>query len=113
MRLLAAFAILALLACHREKTPDAAVQTVSAATVDQIRPDTPERYSATISASAQVDLAFKSAGIIEKIYQVKGADGRIRAVQPGDYVAEGTELALVRRVDYEQVQESQRADWFL
>jgi len=88
--------------CQKQKTPEAAIQTVRAATVDEIHPDTPERYSATISAVAQVDLAFKSAGLIDRIHQVKGADGRIRDVQPGDYVAEGTELAVVRRVDYEQ-----------
>jgi RND family efflux transporter MFP subunit len=97
-----------LTACQKAKTPEAAIQTVSTATVEEIHPDTPERYSATISPSAQVDLGFKSAGLIEKIHQVKGADGRVRDVQPGDYVAEGTELAVVRRTDYEQrVQQSQ------
>jgi multidrug resistance efflux pump len=95
-------------ACNKQPIPEPALQTVSAATVEEIHSDTPERYSATISASAQVDLAFKSAGIIDRIHQVKGADGRIRDVQAGDYVAEGTELAVVRRLDYEQrVQQSQ------
>jgi RND family efflux transporter MFP subunit len=103
-RVLAApvFAVLVTAACHQATTPEPAVQTVSAATVDQIHPDTPERYSATIFPVAQVDLAFKSAGLIEKIYQVKGADGRVRDVQAGDFVPEGTELAVVRQVDYEQ-----------
>ena len=88
--------------CHQEKTPEAAVQTVRAATVEEIRPETPERYSATISPVSQVDLGFKSAGVIEEILQVKGADGRVRNVQAGDYVNEGAQLALVRRLDYEQ-----------
>ena len=95
-------------ACRQEKTPEAVVQTVRAATVEEIRPETPERYSATISPSAQVDLAFKSAGLIEQIYQVRGADGRTRDVQAGDSIDEGTELAVVRRLDYEQrVQQAQ------
>jgi multidrug efflux system membrane fusion protein len=67
-----------------------------------VQPDTPERYSATIAPIAQIDLAFKSAGLIEKIYQVRGADGRMRNVQAGDKVGRDTELALVRTTDYQQ-----------
>ncbi len=95
-------ALLATVACHQEKSPEAAIQTVRAGTVDRIQPDTPERYSATISPFTQVDLAFKSAGLIERILQVRGADGRMRNVEPGDQVAKGVELALVRTQDYEQ-----------
>jgi multidrug efflux system membrane fusion protein len=75
---------------------------VTAGTVETVRPDTPERYTATITSFAQVDLAFKSAGLIEKIHQVRGADGRMRNVQAGDKVGRDTELALVRTVDYQQ-----------
>jgi RND family efflux transporter MFP subunit len=84
------------------------VQTVRAATVEEIRPETPERYSATVSPNAQVELAFKSAGIIERLHQVRGADGRTRDLEAGDCIEEGTELAVVRRLDYEQrVQQAQ------
>jgi RND family efflux transporter MFP subunit len=105
-------AVLALLlvtvACRQEKTPDAVVQTVRSATVEEIRPETPERYSATISPNAQIELAFKSAGLIEQLHQVRGADGRTRDLQAGDFIEEGTELAIVRRLDYEQrVQQAQ------
>jgi RND family efflux transporter MFP subunit len=96
---------LALLAagCHTAAPPaDPPAQTVRVGTVEQIRPDTPERYSATILPVAQIDLAFKSGGLIEAIHQVRGADGRMRHVQAGDQVAAGTELAVVRRIDYEQ-----------
>jgi RND family efflux transporter MFP subunit len=104
-----ALATLFSVACQKTATPAPAIQSVAAATVDQIRPATPERYSATIYPVAQVDLAFKSAGLIEKIYQVKGADGRVRDVQAGDFVPEGTELAVVRKLDYEQrVQQAQQ-----
>jgi hypothetical protein len=88
--------------CRKEQTPGVVISTVRAGTVDPIHADTPERYSATILPSAQVDLAFKSAGLIEQIHQVRGADGRVRNIQAGDKVDEGAELAVVRRIDYEQ-----------
>jgi RND family efflux transporter MFP subunit len=100
----ATFAGIALLlaACQNQAAVERSVQSVTAGTVERIQPDTPERYSATIVPIAQVDLAFKSAGLIERIYQVRGADGRMRDVQAGDRVAKGTELALVRTTDYQQ-----------
>jgi multidrug resistance efflux pump len=93
---------LALAACRKENVNQPSVQTVTAGVVQTIQSDTPERYSATIAPIAQVDLAFKSAGLIERIHQVRGADGRMRDVQAGDRVAKGTELALVRTADYQQ-----------
>jgi RND family efflux transporter MFP subunit len=94
--------VCALTACTSRKPAAAAYQTVRAGRVEQIRPDVPERYSAIIVASEQIDLAFKSAGIVEQVHPVRGADGRMRPVQAGDQVAQGTELAVVRRLDYEQ-----------
>jgi len=94
--------LLTLAACKLAPPPAAAYQTVRAGQVELIHPDTPERYSATILPSEQIDLAFKSAGLVEQIHQVRGADGRIRPVQAGDQVAQGTELAVVRRLDYQQ-----------
>ena len=58
------------------------------------------RYSASISARTQVDLAFKVGGYVEAVYQVRGADGRLRNVQEGDAVKKGTVLARVRQSDY-------------
>jgi len=95
-------AAIVLPACREQKLPEAAVQTVGGGVVESIQPDTPERYSASIEPFATVDLAFKSAGIIERIYQVRGADGRMRNVQPGDKVPKDTELAQVRALDYQQ-----------
>ncbi len=88
--------------CQKQTALEPSVQTVTAGTVESIQPDTPERYSATIAPIAQVDLAFKSAGLIERVRQVRGADGRMRDVQAGDRVAKETELALVRTTDYQQ-----------
>jgi RND family efflux transporter MFP subunit len=95
-------------ACKREPPPEAAIQTVRAGVVDRISPEAAERFSATISPIETIDMAFKSAGLIDHIYQLRGADGRTRDVQPGDLVAKGTELAVVRAIDYEQrVQQAQ------
>ncbi len=88
-------AALLLAACQKQTAIEPSVQAVTAGVVATIQPDTPERYSATIAPIAQVDLAFKSAGLIEKICQVRGADGRMRNVQAGDKVGRDTELALV------------------
>lgn len=70
--------------------------------VEQILPGALERYSAIIEPIAQVDLGFKSVGIVERIYQVHGADGRMRNVQAGDKVTRDVELAVIRPLDYEQ-----------
>jgi RND family efflux transporter MFP subunit len=57
-------------------------------------------YSAGIVPYSQVDLAFKSGGYLESILRVPGADGRMRNIQEGDWVARGTVLARVRESDY-------------
>jgi multidrug efflux pump subunit AcrA (membrane-fusion protein) len=100
--------VLLLAGCQKQIAAQSAVQTVTAGTVESIQPDTQERYSATITPIAQVDLAFKSGGLIEKIYQVRGADGRMRDVQAGDKVARDADLGLVRTTDY-QLQVDQAA----
>jgi hypothetical protein len=92
-------AALLLAGCQKQTAIEPSVQTVSAGTVELIQPDTPERYSATIAPIAQVDLAFKSAGLIERIHQMRGADGRLRDVQARDRVGRDTEFALVRTLD--------------
>ena len=89
-------------ACGGKKPPESRIQTVQAGVVEQIQPDTPERYSAVILPNKQVDLAFKSAGVIESVHQIRGADGRLRDVEPGDRVAAGMLLASVRPIDYQQ-----------
>jgi RND family efflux transporter MFP subunit len=59
-----------------------------------------QRYSANINPYTQVNLAFKVAGYIEDVLQIKGADGRMRDVQGGDSVTKATVLAQVRQVDF-------------
>src|SRR5215472_11386951 len=102
-------AILFLAGCTKQSVPQPAVQTVTAGVAEQIQPDVPERYSASIEPFAQVDLAFKSGGIIEQIYQVRGADGRVRNVEAGDRVSRDTQLAQVRPLDYQHGLDSAEA----
>ena len=61
------------------------------------------RYSGEIRPDTQVQLAFKQAGYVVSLYQVRGADGRMRNVQVGDQVPAGVVLARLRRDDYEAV----------
>lgn len=59
-------------------------------------------YSANIQPYQQVDLSFKSSGYLVAIKQVRDADGHIRNIDQGDYVAAGTILAVAQKDDYEQ-----------
>jgi RND family efflux transporter MFP subunit len=96
-------AALFLASCGKEKPLEPAIQTVRAGVVEQIQAEgaSLERYSASIEPFAKVDLAFKSGGIVDGILQVRGADGRTRDVQAGDKVRNGTGLAQVRPLDYQ------------
>jgi RND family efflux transporter MFP subunit len=58
------------------------------------------RYSATIRPAAPLDLAFKTGGYLRELLQVRGADGRLRSVQEGDWVAQSTVLARLREDDF-------------
>ena len=57
------------------------------------------RYSASLIPYAQVDLAFRTAGYITGVKQIRSADGRTRDVGTGDYVTRGTVLAQIRVQD--------------
>jgi len=59
------------------------------------------RYSASITASNQIELAFKVGGYVAAIQQVRGVDGQMRHVQAGDVVTKGMVLANVRQSDYQ------------
>jgi RND family efflux transporter MFP subunit len=58
-------------------------------------------YSGEIRPDTEVQLAFKEPGYIAALYQVKGADGRMRDVQVGDEIPASVTLAHLRRSDYE------------
>lgn len=71
---------------------------------------TATRYSAAIRADQAVDLAFRVGGIVEAITQVRGADGRLRALQDGDPVRRGQVLARLREAEFrDQLAEAEAA----
>src|SRR5262245_32994744 len=86
---------LMLAGCSEAISEPRALTPVRTAVVQTITVGSESRYSANIVADAQVDLAFKSGGYVESIRQVRGADGRMRNVDIGDWVTRGTVLAVV------------------
>lgn len=87
--------------CQNETKPAEKPPTpVTVAPVEQYSGSEGVNYSASIVPYVQVPLAFKSAGYITSILQRKGADGRTRNIQQGDWVKKDTMLATVRQEDY-------------
>jgi RND family efflux transporter MFP subunit len=64
------------------------------------------KYSGTVQAQTQVDLAFRAGGYLQSLALVKG-DGRdhrfdSRPIQSGDRVSQGQVLATLRQSDFKQ-----------
>ena len=74
---------------------------VTVSTVEEYSGPEAVSYSASIVPYVQIPLMFKSGGYVTSILQRKGADGRIRNVQQGDFVKKDTVLATVRQEDYQ------------
>jgi RND family efflux transporter MFP subunit len=92
---------LAAAACGGEAPPPAPPLPVTVVQVGGTPQDPgATRYSGAIKADESVDLAFRVSGIVEAITQVRGADGRLRAVQDGDRVYKGQVLARLREIEY-------------
>jgi RND family efflux transporter MFP subunit len=106
---LAALYVFSQTGCTHAESEPRALTPVRIAQVETISTGSETRYSANIVANAQVDLAFKSGGYVESIRQVRGADGRMRNVDTGDWVSRGTVLAVVRQKDYVDQREQARA----
>jgi multidrug efflux system membrane fusion protein len=102
---------LAAAACGGEAPPPAPPLPVTVVQVGGTPQDPgATRYSGAIKADESVDLAFRVSGIVEAITQVRGADGRLRAVQDGDHVRKGQVLAHLREIEYrDQVAEADAA----
>lgn len=95
--------------CRPNRVQEKPLTPVRVATVQTLGASNRVRYSATISPYTQVALAFKSGGYVQSILQVRGADGRMRDVNQGDWVAAGTVLATVRQSDYRTALDQARA----
>jgi|SRR5215471_14608770 len=88
-----------------QKRAESPVLPVKIAVVEQFSGNQGVVYSANIVPYAQVPLLFKSSGFVTNILQRKGADGRLRNAQQGDYVKKDTVMATVRQQDYQNVVE--------
>ena len=102
-----ALAFAAALTCEckgRAADTDARIpKAVRLITVEDSTGTEPTTYSAIIAPNAQVDLAFRVSGYVVEVRQTKGADGRIRALEPGATVTTGVVLARIRTTDYQAV----------
>jgi RND family efflux transporter MFP subunit len=86
--------------CHHEPAlPAKAPIAVRLADVILYQSTEGLQYSASLIPYTQVDLAFRTAGYITEVKQIKSADGRTRDIGTGDYVTRGTVLAQIRRRD--------------
>jgi RND family efflux transporter MFP subunit len=87
-------------ACGREASFEKPLTPVKVQKVQTSSPNRGPRYSVNIRPYAQVDLAFKVGGYVEKVLQVPGPDGKQHIVEPGDRFRKGTVLARLRQSDY-------------
>jgi multidrug efflux system membrane fusion protein len=106
---LAALYAISQVGCTHAESEPRALTPVRTAEVQAISTGSETRYSANIVPNAQVDMVFKSGGYVVDIRQVRGADGRTRAVDTGDWITRGTVLAVVRQQDYTDRREQAQA----
>jgi RND family efflux transporter MFP subunit len=93
--------LLAFAGCAEKKPQEAAPVPVTVSAAEQYTGGTSSPYSASITANVQVELAFKSAGYVTEVLQVKSPAGGMRYVDQGDWVKKGTVMATVREADYQ------------
>jgi len=74
---------------------------VRVSTVEQVQVGKDARFSASIMPNEQIELSFKSGGYVGSVKQVRSADGRMRALDVGDFVRAGTIMASVRSSEYQ------------
>ncbi len=92
--------LLWLTGCGEKKPAEKTPVPVTVSVAELYSGGTSSRYSASIVANVQVSLAFKSAGYVTDVLQVKSPAGGMRYVDQGDWVKKGTVLATVREDDY-------------
>jgi RND family efflux transporter MFP subunit len=88
------------IACGEAETPPPAPLPVTVATVDGGADSGEARYGGAIKADASVDVAFRMSGVVDRVTQVRGADGRMRTLQDGDRVRRGDVLARLRQDEF-------------
>jgi RND family efflux transporter MFP subunit len=93
--------LLGAMGCKQQDAAETLPVPVHTAMVQTIAVGNGAKYSASIVPYAQVDLAFKSGGYVERIRQVKNPSGGMRNIDQGDWVQKGTVLAVVQQKDYQ------------
>src|SRR3984893_4672494 len=93
--------LLGAIGCKQQDAAETLPVPVHTAMVQTIAVGNGAKYSASIVPYAQVDLAFKSGGYVERIRQVKNPSGGMRNIDQGDWVQNGTVLAVVQQKDYQ------------
>src|SRR5215510_12574712 len=96
--------LLGLAACNRPKMqpkPPVAVRVETVATTTQA---STARYSGTVLAQTQVDLAFKVGGYVATLATMRtmGDKHKGRPLQAGDHVSRDTVLASLRKEDFKR-----------
>jgi multidrug efflux system membrane fusion protein len=101
--------IIASVGCRKPSAPsDPPAVPVRAAQAEHLQVGNNLQYSASIVPDDQVELSFKSGGYVASIHQLRGADGRVRSVDVGDFVKTGTVLASVSSTEYQdRIQEAE------
>src|ERR1700733_14771034 len=93
--------VLGTMGCKQQDAAETLPVPAHTAMVQTIAVGNGAKYSASIVPYAQVDLAFKSGGYVERIRQVKNPSGGMRNIDQGDWVQKGTVLAVVQQKDYQ------------
>jgi RND family efflux transporter MFP subunit len=88
--------------CHRDQVAEVPPTAVKVAVVEQAASAAGTHYSAQILPATRLDLSFKVGGYVESVATMPGVDGKPRALQEGDPVRIGQQLAAIRGTDYAQ-----------
>jgi len=89
--------------CASSKPIQQAPQAVQAQRLDQnaAATDAGLRFSAVVTPDMETPLAFRIPGYVIALKQVRGQDGRMRDIEEGDRVGQGTVLARIRGTEYQ------------
>ena len=98
--LIVLFVLLSMAGCASKAAKEKPAKPVKVKAVETHVSTGAVRYSASIRAAAQVDVAFRVSGYIDSIAKVKDQSGQWRHIQAGDIVSKGTVLAQVRQNDF-------------
>ena len=96
-----ALAICSLSGCHKAPEPPRIITPVRVLPAEAAPAASAVRYSASLQALTQVDLAFKVGGYVAKVLQIPGPNGTSHILQQGDKVQKGAVLATLRQTDYQ------------